>query len=109
MAPVISAFSPEATLKRKVRAHLRTLGFSKDASGHLVAPASSKESIRVLHRVQRRERIRGQKDFIKDQLRILRSHFAAGSEIDPARVAPHLELINAKTWQSDLFRLATLS
>ncbi|HEV2561721.1 MAG TPA: Druantia anti-phage system protein DruA [Rhizomicrobium sp.] len=109
MARVIPAFSPEANLKRKVRDHLRTLGFSKDSSGHLVPPISSKESVRVLHRVQRRERILVQRDFIKDQFKTLRDHFAAGVDVDPNRVAPRLELIDAGTWQSDLFRLATLS
>ena len=109
MALVVPAFSPEANLKRKIRAHLRTLGFRKDASGYLVAPVSSKESIRVLHRVQRRERIRAQKEFIKHHVKLLRKHFAAGADIDPARVAPRLELVDAGTWQSDLFRLATLS
>ncbi|MBV9993562.1 MAG: DUF4338 domain-containing protein [Alphaproteobacteria bacterium] len=109
MARIIPAFSIEANLKRKVRDHLRTLGFSKDASGHLVPPISSKESVRVLHRVQRRERILAQRDFIKDQFKTLRDHFAAGVDVDPTRVAPRLELIDAGTWQSDLFRLATLS
>jgi hypothetical protein len=109
MARVIPVFSPEAILKRRVRAHLRTLGFTKDASGHLVAPNSSKESVRALHRVQRSERIRSQKEFIKNQLKALREHFAAGSDIDPTRITPRLELIDAETWQSDLFRLATLS
>jgi hypothetical protein len=42
-------------------------------------------------------------------LRTLREHFAAGTDVDPRRVAPKLELIDAGTWQSDLFRLATLS
>lgn len=109
MAKLIPLFSPEANLKRKVRAHLRTLGFSRDPSGHLVAPASSKESIRALHRIQRRERVRAQREFIRGQLRTLREHFAAGTDVDPRRVAPKLELIDAGTWQSDLFRLATLS
>lgn len=109
MAPVIAAFSPEARLKRRVRTHLRTLGFSKDASGNLVAPISSKENVRTLHRVQRRELIRAQKEFIKDRFTDLQVHFAAGSDIDPNHVAPRLELIDAGTWQSDLFRLATLS
>jgi len=109
MARAIPAFSAEANLKRKVRDHLRTLGFNKDSSGHLVPPVSSKESVRALHRVQRRERILAQKDFIGSQFRTLRGHFAAGMDIDPNRVAPRLELIEADTWQSDLFRLATLS
>jgi hypothetical protein len=109
MARVVPAFSPEANLKRRIRAHLRTLGFTKDESGHLVAPTSSKESVRALHRVQRRERIRAQRDFIKEGLRSFRKHFAAGTDIDVACVAPRIELIDAETWQSDLFRLATLS
>jgi len=109
MARIIPAFSPEANLKRKVRDHLRTLGFSKDASGHLIPPISSKESVRILHRVQRRERILAQRDLIKEQFSKLRKHFAAGADIDPNLVAPRLEMIRADTWQSDLFRLATLS
>ncbi|MGF1628545.1 MAG: Druantia anti-phage system protein DruA [Kiloniellaceae bacterium] len=109
MPRIVPAFSPEANLKRRVRAHLRTLGFSKDSSGHLIPPAASKESVRALHRIQRRERLRAQKEFIKDQLETLRQHFAAGTDIDPARISPQLELIESETWQSDLFRLATLS
>lgn len=109
MARIIPALSAEATLKRRVRSHLRTLGFSKDAFGHLVPPVSSKESIRALHRVQRRERLRIQREFIKDHLKSLRRYFASGAEIEPSRVAPCLELVESGTWQSDLFRLATLS
>ncbi len=109
MVRAIPAFSPEANLKRKVRAHLRRLGFSKDASGHLVAPSSSKESIRVLHRIQRRDRVLGQAEFIKDHFKDIRQYFANGTDVDPCRVTPRLELIDADTWQSNLFRLATLS
>lgn len=109
MARAIPAFSPEANLKRRVRDHLRTLGFSRDTSGQLVAPVSSKESVRILHRIQRRERILAQKEFVKENLKSLRKHFASGTDIDPCRVAPRLELVAADTWQSDLFRLATLS
>ena len=109
MALIVPAFSPEANLKRKVRSHLRTLGFTKDSSGHLVPPAASKESVRILHRIQRRERIRAQKYFIKERWKTLCQYFAAGTDIDPTRVSPRLELIASGTWQSDLFRLATLS
>jgi hypothetical protein len=109
MARIIPALSAEAILKRRVRAHLRTLGFTKDASGHLVPPISSKESIRALHRVQRRERLRIQREFIKDHIKGLRRYFASGVEIEPTSIKPRLELIESGTWQSDLFRLATLS
>lgn len=109
MSKIIQVFSPEANLKRRTRAHLHRLGFSKDASGHLVAPGSSKDSVRVLHRAQRRERILAQRKFIEDNLKTLQTYFANGSDIDPVQVKPRLELIDAGTWQADLFRLAALS
>lgn len=39
----------------------------------------------------------------------LQYHFAEGDDVDPLKVEPFLELIKADTWQSDLFRLASLS
>ncbi|WFU16456.1 Druantia anti-phage system protein DruA [Bradyrhizobium sp. CB3481] len=39
----------------------------------------------------------------------LKQYFAEGKDIDPERIAPELELIKSHTWQSDLFRLASLS
>jgi site-specific DNA recombinase len=39
----------------------------------------------------------------------LNHYFAQGSDIDPEKIVPALELIEADTWQSDLFRLASLS
>ncbi len=36
-------------------------------------------------------------------------YLADGSDVQPEHIRPRLELINADTWQSDLFRLASLS
>jgi hypothetical protein len=36
-------------------------------------------------------------------------YFAAGSEISPQRIQPRLELVSGGSWQSDLFRLASLT
>jgi hypothetical protein len=47
-AVVISAFMPEARLKRRIRQHLRKLGFEHGPDGALTPPSSSKESIRAL-------------------------------------------------------------
>ncbi len=109
MARVVVAFSPEANLKRRVRAHLRTLGFRKDETGQLVASSSDKESVRALHRLQRRERLRANREFVKAKLDSLKKHFASGAEIDPSRISPKLQLIDAGTPESDLFRLAALT
>jgi hypothetical protein len=108
-AIVVSAFSPEATLKRKVRDHLRKLGFTRASDGALVSPSSSKEKIRSLHFEQRKARLKAQREFVRAALPDLLHFFANGSEVYPARIAPRLELIQAKSWQSDLFRLASLS
>jgi hypothetical protein len=106
---VVSAFTEEAKLKRRVRAHLRKLGFVNAGGGSLRPPSTSKETIRALHHEQRKAIFREQRDFVRSALPKLRIHFANGAEIDPAKVAPRIELISAGTWQSELFRLASLS
>lgn len=106
---VVAAFTPEAILKRKIRAHLRKLGFQKGPGGTLVPPSASKEAVRALHYEQRRAGLKEQRAFVQRVLPELQHYFAEGSEVDPGRVEPVLELIKADTWQSDLFRLASLS
>jgi hypothetical protein len=104
-----AAFTPEAILKRKIRAHLRKLGFHKSSKGALSPPSSSKESVRLLHSEQRKATLRTQREFVQQAFPKLKHHFAEGHEVNPAKVAPGLELIDADTWQSDLFRLASLT
>jgi len=106
---VVAAFTPEAVLKRKIRAHLRKLGFQKGLRGALIPPSTSKETIRALHRAQRKSGLRAERLFVKRTLKQLQHHFAEGTEIDPSKVEPLLELIESGTWQSELFRLASLS
>lgn len=106
---IVAAFTPEAVLKRKIRAHLRKLGFEKGPRGALVPPSTSKETIRALHLEQRKSGLRGERAFVQRALKELQHHFAEGRDIDPSKVEPSLELIEAGTWQSDLFRLASLS
>jgi hypothetical protein len=106
---VVSAFSDEAKLKRRVRAHLRKLGFVNAGGGSLKPPSTSKDTIRTLHQEQRKAILREQRDFLRRALPRLSVHFANGSDLDPAKVSPRIELISAGTWQSELFRLASLS
>lgn len=108
-ATIIAAFMPEAVLKRKVRAHLRKLGFKKSGNGALSPPTSSKESVRAVHSDQRKAGLKAQGAFVKRVFPELKHHFAEGHEIYPEKILPALELIDAGTWQSDLFRLASLS
>jgi hypothetical protein len=47
------------------------------------------------------------REFVRQALPKLQHHFAEGNDLDPEKVEPALELIDADTWQSDPFRLAS--
>ncbi len=108
-APVVPVLTAEVRLKRALRSHLRLLGFKRTEERGLAPADCSKKSIRALHRVQRSERLQAEREFIMQEWPLLRNHFANGSEVDPSRLAPRLEIIQADTWQADLFRMAALT
>lgn len=72
-------------------------------------PSSSKDAIRALHYEQRKEILKSHRGFLASAVPQLIRHFANGDQINPSTVAPRLELVEAQTWQSDLFRLASLT
>ncbi len=98
-----------ASLKRKIRRHLRALGFRRSRQGTMTIECSDKESIRALHSSQRDDRQQANHDFLSQRGPSLITYFASGSEVDPTSISPDLERISAGTWQSDLFRLASLT
>ena len=107
---IVVRLSPrEANLKRRVRRHLASLGFRKTDEGELTPPGTGKDAIRTLHALQRDDRLTANRLFLADQFPNLAKHFASGTEIDPQKISPALECIEANTWQSDLFRLASLT
>ncbi len=108
-ASVIPLLTVEARLKRALRNHLRLLGFRRMEDGALAPPDCSKDSFRRLHAAQRRERLQAERGFIAERWPLLQGHLANGSEVNPSRVEPRLELIQADTWQSDLFRITALT
>ena len=106
---VINIASREANLKRKLRTHLRNLGFRKSHDGVLRVSGSGKEIVRTLHRAQREERLKANRTFIAENGEKLLGYFASGHEVDPARISPVLERVSAGTLQGNLFRLASLT
>ncbi|MDR5856649.1 DUF4338 domain-containing protein [Caballeronia sp. LZ062] len=106
---IIQISTREALLKRRLRRHLAALGFSRTADGQLTSPGSTKDIIRQVHASQRKEILEGQVDFISKKLPKLLHYFASGIDIAPRRVSPRIERIASDTWQSDLFRLASLT
>ncbi|MEF2144172.1 MAG: Druantia anti-phage system protein DruA [Desulfovibrionaceae bacterium] len=106
---VVHVAMREAVLRRKIRRHLRTLGFRKTKEGNLEIDGSGKDAIRALHRSQRDERLTSNADFLARRAPQLLRHFASGQDVDPAAITPVLDRIRAGSWQSDLFRLASLT
>lgn len=106
---VITISTREATLKKRLRSHLKSLGFTKSQEGLLVPPGSSKDVIRAIHSVQRDDRLAANDRFISARFAHLSNYFASGNEIDPARISPVLQLVSSKTWETELFRLASLT
>lgn len=109
MAKVIKIAAREASLKRRLRRHLKKLGFHKDQNGMLEISGTGKDAIRALHASQRSDRLAQNWHFIKEHWCELKSHFAAGREIDADKIAPVLQRVYAGTTESDLFRLASLT
>lgn len=108
-AIVIGINAREANLKRKLREHLHSLGFTKTVEGALRAPGSDKDAIRSLHSAQREERLLASEKFVSRAGGKLLKYFASGADLKPEKVDPVLERVSSDTWQSDLFRLASLS
>lgn len=99
----------EATLRRKVRRQLQSLGFHKSNDGTLEIGGDDKEAVRSLHGPQRSDRLSASSNFLSRRAPKLIDYFASGFEVIPPAIQPELERVKAGTWQSDLFRLASLT
>jgi hypothetical protein len=108
-ATVAKAFTADAKLKRKIRRHFTSLGFTKADDGTLILPGSSKDAVRKLHSGQRLERLDDGGNFLARALPTLLGHFADGDEIQPAKIKLCLVRVEAGSEDSDLFRLASLT
>lgn len=108
-SPIIYIESREANLKRKLRRHLHSIGFSKSSSGELAIEGEGKEVVRSLHRLQRENRLKDNQDFIASKAPGLLRFFASGADVDPQKISPVIERISSGTKYGDLFRLASLT
>lgn len=97
-----------AKLVHKFRAHLSDLGFRR-TKGALTFAGSGKDVIRGLHAEHRGDRLDASEKFISEHYDKLKQYFASGSDVSPEQIKPRLERIHADTWQSNLFRLASLT
>jgi hypothetical protein len=107
--PIIPALTLAARIKRKLRAHLRALGFTKDKDGSLLPPSDAKDAYREIHHQHRLQRLKENSNFIGPSWGKFQQYFANGSEIDPEKIEASLELVESNSWQGELFRLASLT
>lgn len=108
-SPIVSISAREASLRRKIRRQLRSLGFRKSGGGALEIDGDDKALVRSLHGPQRADCLSTHSDFLSRRTPKLLQHFASGREINPAAIQPELERVSTGTWQAGLFRLAALT
>lgn len=96
-------------IRRELLGHLRRAGFVRLENGGIRPADRSKDGYRETHALQRRDRLSRDAGFIARAWPALQRHFANGTEVDPTKISPRLELVAPETWQSDLFRLASLT
>lgn len=105
---VVALRSREANLKRKIRRHLKQIGFHRAPDGTLLPPNLDKETYRGIHAHQRAAKLADHKDWIAAKSAKLIQYFASGTDIDVQGIRPRLEPAPGHTWQADLFRIAGL-
>jgi hypothetical protein len=99
----------EVSIRRRLRTHLREIGFERRGLGTIDPAADSKSKLRSLHRKARSEHLRQQRLFIKAAFPEFKSRFASGEDISPAAISARLEIVEPQSESSDLFRLASLT
>ena len=108
MKKLIPIDTAAATLRRKIRRHLRSLGYIRDATGKLIAPRADKDTYRAAHERQREEKLQARPGLLARARTEFLPCFADGDEIEPERIQPQLQLISPETFESSLFRFASL-
>jgi len=99
----------ERRIRKKIYSHLLSSGFIRNQNGTIGLPVHDKESIRLSHLSQRKDKQANSARILKKGRNGLLGYFASGNEITPGNISPILEPIAAGTKEADLFRLATLT
>jgi hypothetical protein len=96
------------SLRRAIHTHLLNLGFSKNCDHYFIDGEITKQRIRDLHAVQRREILSQNLSFIETHGPKLIDHLATGRQVDPVAIAPELVEVKSDSLESRLFRFACL-
>ncbi|NQE04947.1 hypothetical protein C5S32_03655 [ANME-1 cluster archaeon GoMg1] len=95
-------------LRERVKNELESNGFGF-SYGQIIRPKlKNKEDIRRFHAPARADKYGENKDFLEKNEEKLLTFFANGDEINIEEFWPKLEVVEANTLQSDIFKYATL-
>jgi len=72
------------------------------------AASMSKDAIRAMHAVQRKDVLERELSALRDRLPAILSNFAEGPDVRPDQISPELIPVKSEGPTSDLFRFATL-
>ena len=106
--PFSTELPNDTSLRRVIHQHLLSLGFSKNCDGYFVDEELTKQKIRNLHSVQRREVLEKNRSFIETHGPELTGHFATGRQVEPTLIDPELVEVRPNSLESRLFRFACL-
>jgi len=89
--------------------HFRSIGFDLGPSGELMLPGTDKNTYRALHEAQRKQKLIDAQNFLNEKQHKFIRFFADGVNVCPQKIRPVLEPIKGRTFESDLFRYASLT
>ena len=99
----------EGALREKFLSHMQDLGLQINDDRLNDQEKIDKDAIRSQHASQREDRLRKSESFLVGNGARLLRYFANGEEIIPDKISPVLERVSSRSWQADLFRLASLT
>lgn len=101
--------SPEAKhLRRAINASLVAQGFRVTKDGVSFRQKNDKRSVRKRHVLSVARKVASARLSLAASEQDLIKYIASSDEVNPRRIRPRLEQVEANTWQSQLFRYACL-
>jgi hypothetical protein len=96
------------TVRAAIRRSLKAQGFRIGKSGITFRQRHDKRSVRKRHKLSVLRKVSSAELSLRRHETDLLAHIASGNEVDPQRIRPRLVPVEAATWESRLFRYASL-
>ena len=96
------------TVRAAIRRSLKAQGFRIGKSGITFRQRHDKRSVRKRHKLSVLRKVASAELSLRRHETDLLAHIASGNEVDPRRIRPRLVRVEAGSWESRLFRYASL-